>query len=39
LWLAAKVDIIPIVIGCQGGGMKDVEWQIQKIILDKTAHV
>jgi hypothetical protein len=31
--LVIVVDIhVPIVIGCQGGGMKDVERQVRKII-------
>ena len=30
-----RVEIVPIVIGCLGGGMKQVECQVKKIIKDK----
>ena len=29
-----RVEILPIVIGCLGGGMKQVECQVKKIIKD-----
>ena len=30
-----RVEIVPIVIGCLGGGMKQVECQVKKIITDE----
>ena len=30
-----RVEIVPIVIGCLGGGMKQVECQVKKIIKDE----
>ena len=33
------VEILPIVIGCMGGGMKEVEVQVGKIITDKKTAV
>ena len=30
-----RVQIVPIVIGCLGGGMKQVERQVKKFIKDK----
>ena len=33
------VEILPIVIGCMGGGMKEVEVQVRKIITDKQTSV
>ena len=33
--LEYRVEIVPIVIGCLGGGMKQVECQVEKIIKDE----
>ena len=30
-----RVEIVPIVIGCLGGGMKQVECQVKKIIKNE----
>ena len=33
--IGERVEIVPIVIGCLGGGMKQVECQVKKIIKDE----